>query len=338
MVTIKDIAKISGFAVSTVSRALNDHPDVSTETKEKVKAVVAQYGFVPNANAKNLKQQASNCIGIVVKGTLNTLFSGMIEQMNSTIKQRGYTGVTIYLDEDEANEVEQAIQFCRDRKPLGLLFLGGNHENFLGSFRHIAIPAVLVSTSAAELGFANLSSVSTDDRQAAACAIDYLIAQEHRCIGVVGGSLEKSDTSCQRYVGCVDSFGRHGVDFEPEHCYEKARFSYHSAYKAMGRLLDKNPGITAVFTMSDVMAIGAIRALRDRGLQVPQDISVVGFDGIELARYYNPKLATIRQQVDLLAKRGVELLLDGIEKGCAAQHETTPFFLETGESVQKKTV
>lgn len=338
MVTIKDIARLSGCAVSTVSRALNGHPDVSAETQARVQAVVAQYGFVPNNNARNLKQQASNTIGLIVKGTFNTLFSSMIEQMNTLIKKCGYTGATIYIDEDDVNEVAQAVAFCRDRKPLGLLFLGGSQQNFQNGFAALELPSVLVTTSAQHLCFKNLGSVSTDDRAAAYCAVDYLIQKGHRKIGIVGGSLVKSDTSFLRYEGCVDCFGEHGIDFDPDTSYQKARYSYHSAYKAMGRLLDQSPDLTAVFTMSDVMAIGAIRALRDRGLQVPHDISVIGFDGIELAGYYNPKLATIRQHQELLAQRGVEILLGAIEHGEQPIHELTPFSLELGESVRDFTL
>lgn len=334
MVTIKDIARISGYAVSTVSRALNNHPDVNLQTKLKIKAIVEEYGFSPNNNAKNLKQQASTCIGIVVNGTFNTLFSFIIEQMNESIKKRGYTGTTLYLDEDDPQMMEQAVRFCRDRKPLGLIFLGGGHRDFEQGFAAISVPSVLVTTSAAELPFPNLSSVATDDRQAAQCAVDYLFENGHSAIGVIGGALGKSDTSSLRYEGCLDSFKSHGLAFDPEQSYERARFSYSSAHKAMGRLLDKAPGITAVFTMSDVMAVGAVRALRDRGLSVPEDISIIGFDGIELAEYYNPKLATIRQHQVLLAKRGVEILMDAIADGTQPIHETTPFALEKGESVR----
>ena len=102
----------------------------------------------------------------------------------------------------------------------------------------------------------------------------------------------------------------------------------------MGRLLDRAPGLTAVFAMSDVMAVGAVRALRDRGLEVPRDLSVVGFDGVELAEYYNPKLATVKQSQERLAVRGVEILINSIENGGDAVHETAPFELIEGESVR----
>ena len=123
--TIKDIARESGYAVSTVSRALNDHPDVSAETKARIQAVIDAHGFIPNNNAKHLKQTATKSIAIVVKGTSNMLFAPIVERMQDLIKSAGYTDVVYYLDED-SDEVRHALLLCREQKPLGLLFLGGN--------------------------------------------------------------------------------------------------------------------------------------------------------------------------------------------------------------------
>ena len=133
----------------------------------------------------------------------------------------------------------------------------------------------------------------------------------------------------------LDIFEKNGLAEEPEAFYEKARFSYESSYQAMNRLLDRNLNITAVFAMSDVMAVGAVRAIRDRGLQVPEDISIIGFDGIPLANYYNPKLATVKQQYQILAVRSVEILLGAIDLKKPAVHEIIPFELVAGESVKQ---
>lgn len=332
--TIKDIARESGYAVSTVSRALNDHPDVSAEAKAKIRALVEEKGFVPNSNARQLKQQAVKCIAVIVKGANNMLFSAILERAQAQIKQAGYAVIVSYLDED-ADEVQQAAQLCRERKPLGILFLGGCPEYFNAAFLQVNVPSVLLTTPAEGLGFEQLSSVTTDDVAGAECAVRHLLEHGHREIGVVGGSLEGRDTSGLRYEGCLRALSQAGISFDKNTYYEKARFSFASAYRAMGRLLDKAPGITAVFTMSDVMAVGAIRALHDRGMRVPEDISVVGYDGIELAEYYSPKLATVRQSQEQLAARGVELLIDRIENGGGPVHETVPFELLEGESVRR---
>ena len=129
MVTIKDIARESGYSVSTVSRVLNNRNDVSPDARKKIEEVVASFNFVPNNNAKHLKQNNSKAIGVLVKGISNMLFASVVEEIQRMIEKTEYTLVVSYLDED-ADEVEQAILLCRERKPLGLLFLGGNPEYF----------------------------------------------------------------------------------------------------------------------------------------------------------------------------------------------------------------
>ena len=332
MVTIKDIARESGYSVSTVSRVLNHRNDVSPDAKKKIEEVVALYNFVPNNNAKHLKQNNSKSIGVLVKGISNMLFASIVEEIQQMIGKTEYTLVVSYLDED-ADEVEEAERLCRERKPLGLLFLGGNPDYFKKGFSHVDVPCVLVTNRANDMEFANLSSVATDDIAAAKCAMEALFAAGHRDIGILGGDIEKSYTSHQRYIGCRQSCKEHGLSLKQETCYEKARFSYDSAYRAMQRLLKKYPQLTAIFAMSDVMAIGAIRALRDMNYRIPEDISVIGFDGTALAEYYNPKLATIKQQYRTLATRSVEILFGQIELKKDPIHEIVPFEFVSGESI-----
>ena len=333
MVTIKDIARESGYSVSTVSRVLNNRNDVSPDARKKIEEVVAKFNFVPNNNAKHLKQNNSKAIGVLVKGISNMLFASVVEEIQRMIEKTEYTLVVSYLDED-ADEVEQAILLCRERKPLGLLFLGGNPEYFHREFSGVDVPCVLVTNRANEMHFENLSSVATDDIAAARCAVDQLFVAGHRRIGILGGDFDKSYTSHQRFLGCEQSFSEHGAVLDVEHCYEKARFSFGSACRAMKRLIGKFPDVTAVFAMSDVMAIGAIRALRDLGYRVPEDVSVIGFDGTSLAEYYNPKLATIKQQHQTLANRSIEILSGQIELKKEPIHEIVPFEFVNGESIR----
>ena len=131
------------------------------------------------------------------------------------------------------------------------------------------------------------------------------------------------------------AFDEFGISFEVERQYVPALFSISQGYEAMGILMEQMPELTAVFAMSDTMALGAIRAIRDRGLRVPEDISVLGFDGIELGNYVSPKLTTIRQDREVIAKRSVEILLENIVGLNNAVHETVPFQVIVGESAQR---
>lgn len=331
--TIKDLAIKTGYAVGTVSRALNNHPNVSEKARKAILQAAEECGFELNVNAKQLKQSHSNTILVIVKGTSNELFSEMLESIQTLIAGTSYQLAVDYMDED-LNEVLRAVQLCREKKPLGLLFLGGNTQNFVGDFEKIDAPSVLITNDASSLQFQNLSSVSTDDSEAARCAMDTLISLGHRRIAIIGGDRKCSDTSRLRYEGCQRSFREHGIEFDPERDYQGVRYSYQDGYQATKDLLAAGSEFTAIFAIADVMAIGAIRALRENGLRVPEDVSVMGVDGLPLGNYLVPQLSTISQSVHEMARRGVEILLDGIEKGSAAVHETVPFGVLCRESVR----
>lgn len=332
--TIKDIARESGYAVGTVSRVLNNSPNVSETARVKIMEVVEKHHFRLNNNAKHLKQQASKGISIIVKGSQNMFFASIVEEMQDLIEEKGYTSVIYYIGEDE-DEIEQAQQICRERRPLGILLLGSNQKNFRERFAEVSVPCVLVTNPAQAFGFENLSSVTTDDAQGAAAAVEHLLELGHRKIGILGGQREESPAVYTRCVGCEKTFAAHGVPYVPDQQYEATLFSVTGGYEAMGRLLDKMPDVTAVFAMSDVLAIGAMRAIWDRGLKVPEDISVMGYDGIDLGNYLTPKLTTIRQNRERIANRSVEILLENIVGKVQAVHEVVPFSIVSGESTRK---
>lgn len=331
--TIKDLAAQTGYSVGTVSRVLNNQPHVSELAREIILKAAEESGFQLNENAKQLKQQQSNAILVICKGNSNELFDALLIAIQSRVAETGYTLVVDYIDERE-NEVRRALQLCREKKPQGILFLGGNQKHFQDSFHHIAIPCVLVTSSAAELSFPNLSSVTSDDMTAAAMAIRELLKLGHEKIVIVGGDRDHSDITRLRYEGCLGAFAEAGISF-PENCYETVRFTYEEGYRAAKALLERVPGFTALFAMSDVMALGAIRALRDVGKRVPEDISVVGFDGLPIGEYTVPRLSTVSQSVEQLAEQSMLLLRGNIEDGAAAEHRIVPVDLLMKESARK---
>ena len=332
--TIKDIAKESGYAVGTVSRVLNNHPDVSEKARKTIMVVVEKHHFKLNSNAKHLKQQASSGIAIIVKGSQNMLFASIVERLQRLMSEKKYAPFIYYIGEEE-NEVERAERVCLERHPLGILFLGSDLEFFKERFDRLEIPCVLVTNSAAELGFDNLSSVSTDDEAGAQAAVTHLLKLGHRNIGILGGYMEKSHAAHTRYKGCEKAFAEQGIKLEPGRQYRSAFFSMEEGYHAMEQLFEQMPDLTAVFAMADVLAVGAIRAIRDRGLRVPEDVSVMGFDGIELGNYLSPRLTTVRQARERIADRSLEILLSDIAGERPAVHELLPFDIVEGESAAK---
>lgn len=330
--TIKDIARLSGYGVATVSRVLNDHPDVSEETRQKVMAVVEEQGFQPNANAKHLKLQNSTGIVMIVKGSMNMLFADLVGKLQSLLQDAGQDTSVYYLDEDD-NEVAYACRLCRERKPLGIIFLGGDLELFRADFAPVTVPCVLLTNTAQELGFSNLSSFTTDDHLAAQQVVELLAAKGHTRIGLLGGNWSCSQISYSRLIGCLDACQRLGLPFDVDRQCEPCRYSMPEAYAATKSLLERCPDLTAIFAVSDVMAMGAIRALADLGKQVPGDISVVGYDGITAGQYFLPRITTVRQDIQQLAERGVDALLRSILRRSPSEHGLVPFHMVEGESV-----
>ena len=331
--TIKDISAQTGYSVGTVSRVLNNQPNVSEKARKAILEAARATGFQLNTNAKQLKQQHSNSIQVLVKGTSNQLFGALVEQLQLRMRDTSYPLTVDYLDENR-NEVRRALQLCLEKKPRGILFLGGNRQNFLADFDKIGVPCVLVTADAAGMPFDNLSSVSSDDRAAARMAMDALIEQGHRRFAIVGGDRKVSDTTKLRYEGCLEAFASHNIPFDPELDYENVRFSYEGGYQAACNLLDRGRSFTALFAMSDVMAIGVIRALHDRGIKVPEDVSVMGFDGVQVGEYIQPRLSTVRQDPQEMARRSVDILLENIKGTLSPRYETMPVRVLLRESTK----
>ena len=210
--TIKDIARLSGCSVSTISRVINDRPDVRPETKEKVLQMMRESGFVPNTNARQLKIQQSRSLVFVVKGTRNLFFSDFLVQLQRAATLYGYSGIVSYLDEN-ANEIDAAQKILREIKPKGMIFLGGSVANFQQGFANITVPSVLTTLVSDELDFPNLSMVGVDDRAAAHTAVSHLIAQGHRKIAVLGGPTT-SYPSRMRRLGAQEAMEDAGLTFD----------------------------------------------------------------------------------------------------------------------------
>lgn len=330
--TIKDIARESGYAVGTVSRVLNHNPSVSDTARKRILEVVAQYGYQPNVNAKHLKQQASEGLALIVKGTQNTLFADLLDKLQIYVQQKGYTPTVYYINE-ASDEMAYAQMVCAERKPYGIIFIGSHPHCFKPELAELGIPCLLMTNNAAELGIPNLSSVSVDDRAAAKVMIEHMYKLGRRRIGIIGDRPERSRPSQQRLDGCLEAMQALGLPFEFDKQYGYACFAIEEGYAAAEYLLAHCPDLDAIFAMSDLMALGAVRALLDHGLRVPQDIGVAGYDGIALGRFTAPRLTTIRQNTTLLAKRAAEILQQCIESGAPAVHELVPFELIVGESI-----
>lgn len=332
ILTIRDIALKAGVGVSTVSRVLNNRPDVHPSTRQKVLDVVGACNYIQNSNAKNLKQRATGAVSIIVRGRDNTFLYHLAEKMLQYGRSSSHPFLIDYIGEKD-DELEAARQLYAEKKVEGIIFLGANPIGREKELAQMKLPLVFATVDASALSVKAMSSVSVDNRRAAKSAVDYLFARGHRQIAVFGGKREIPDSIGQRYLGVLDSFTANGFSFD-ERLYAEAGFSMKSAYRAASALIEKAVYFTAVFAMSDVMAIGIMKALTDHGKRIPQDVSVIGFDGIELGHYYNPTLATIRQPSDEIARQSIDLILNSLEDDESARHILLDTELQEGASVR----
>lgn len=330
---IRDIARLSGYSLGTVSRVLNGHPNVSDKARMRVLKVVEEVGYEPNSNARFLKMQGRTAIAVFVKGARNLLFADILERIQALLSEADEQADVIYLDEDE-NEVLSAIHYQQVRHPKGMLFLGGDPAFFKTSFSRVSVPGVLVTNTAAGLAFKNLSSVSTNDVEAAREVVEYLFSCGHRRIGIVGGNRALSQVSGRRLHGAEEALRAHGIELDYERDYEPCHFSMEEGYDAMVRLVMRSPDLTAVFALGDAIALGAMRAVFDMGLSIPGDLSLVGFDGVNSSQFSIPRLTTIRQDTRLIATRSVETLLASFAGEAKPVREMVPFQLLKRESVR----
>lgn len=332
--TIKDLAAKTGYGVGTVSRALNNLPNVSDRAREIILQAAEESGFELNITAKHLKQTHSNSILVIVKGIRNEFFADMLDALQTFLRPTSYELEVDYIDED-GNEVDRAVHLCRKKKPVGILFLGGNPGHFAENFRNITVPCVLISNDASSLPFRNLSSICADDFEIGRGAIHALADLGHRRIAVIGGRQDFSETSRLRYEGCKQAFAQRNIAFEEARDYRSVRFRPREGYEAVRSLLEGGADFTALFVVSDTVAVGAIRALREAGKRVPEDVSVLAVDGLPLGDFLVPQLATIRQNGREMALQGVRFLLEAIEEGKPALHRHFPFEIQLRESVRK---
>lgn len=332
--TIKDIARMCGVSISTVSRVLNDRPDVSPEVRQRVLAVVEDHNYIPNNSARDLVRSQSDSLGVVVRGTSNMFFTEVMKTVTREIDRRGYTTVMRQIGSDE-DEVKEGAMLEREKKLRGLLFLGGRFDYTPGEVALLNVPFVCCSYTNCfgSLREEDFASVSIDDRAAACEAVEHLIGLGHRRIAAVVPSCADRSISELRYRGYCTAMEQAGLPMEPELVVETGgSFEMAETYAAVEELLGRGTAFTAVFTLSDTMAMAAIKALTDHGLRVPEDCSVVGIDGIPLSAYTIPTLTTLAQPAEEMGRESVRILLDLVEGTGEARHVLVEPQLRRGAS------
>ena len=331
--TIKDIAAYCGVSVSTVSRVLNDHPDVSDNVRAQVLKAVEDFHYVPNASARDLVRTPPDTIGLIAKGIGNPFFAPIIWAIERTIKETGYTLILTQIKTDD-DELKVGAELARSKRLKGLIFLGGRFDYDRDVREMLGVPFVCCTFTnqfgtMAENAF---SSVSIDDEAAAYEAVKYLIDRGHSKIAIILDDKHDHSISELRYRGYEAALREAGIAPDPTLVVEIGSFEMASAYDGMRHLIDRNQEFTAVFCIADALALAAMKALTDTGHSLPDDCSVIAIDGIDFSVYSTPTLTTFVQPKETLGEESVRLLIRMIE-GKNGEQMTVATTLRSGGSV-----
>ena len=333
--TIKDIARECGVGISTVSRVLNNRPDVSEEVRKKVLAAVESTGYIPNNSARDLVRSRSDTIGVVVRGTGNLFFADMLKTISREIESSSFDMVLRFIDTND-DEVKAGAILEREKKLRGLLFLGGRFNYTPAEMSLIGVPYVCCSytNSFGSLPEADFSSVSIDDFKTAYDAVSVLISAGHRQIAAFFDDCNDHSVSELRYEGYLAALKDHGIEVSPSLVVQTGSFEMEDAYKGMEALLLSGVPFTAAFVDSDMMAIAAVKALRSNGRKVPDDCSVIAIDGLKLSEYMSPTLTTMTQPGEEIGRESVRILARMISDPSYFRHLRPEAVLRKGHSVK----
>src|SRR5699024_1671707 len=308
MYTIKDVAKLAGVSTSTVSRALSGNIPVSEETKAKVMKAVKELNYKPNLMAKGLKEGKSNVIGLIIPDIQNPIFPSIVRGIEDAARNNGFNVVLINTDENIDNEVA-AVNMLKNRWIDGFIFATATStENSKHIYQLIKenIPVVLIIRNIGE----DFNSVVTNNCEASYEAVSYMINRGLRKIGIVNGDLNLN-LYMERFKGYREALADNELEVVDEICFNSSNSGL-SCYELLKDYFSKEENrnkIDGIFATNDYKAIEAVRAIKDSGLKVPEDISIMGFDDVIISSFIDPPLTTVYQPFYEIGERSVERLL-----------------------------
>lgn len=335
MITIRDVARQAGVSVATVSRVLNNSPLVSPDTREMVMKAVTLLGYRPNANAQALATQSSETIGVVVMDVSDSFFGALVKAVD-TVAQQHQKYVLIGNSYHEAEKERNAIEvLIRQRCNALIVHSKALSDEELGAFM-AHIPGMVVINRIVP-GYAH-RCVGLDNISGAMMATRMLLNHGHQRIGYLASSHGIEDDALRR-EGWKRALEEQGIA-APESWIGTGTPDMQGGEAAMVELLGRNLGLTAVFAYNDNMAAGALTALKDNGVAVPQHLSLIGFDDIPIARYTDPQLTTVRYPIVSMAKLATELALLGAagKLDAAATHCFMPTLVRRHSVMQRQSV
>lgn len=333
MVTIKDVSKRCGYSITTVSKALNNYTDISVSTKKLILDLCEEMGYVPNLSARSLVTQKSYTIGIVFEeitgvGLQHPLFSKMLESFKNSVEAQGYD--IMFLSNNMGQNNGSYLEHSKRKQVEGILILCGEfNSKEMKSLYKSDIPLMLV-----DFVHEKVSNITSNNIQGVDQAVKYLKDLGHTKIADIYGG-EYLYIGQHRRDAWQRAMKKYDLEIAEEYEVSGEMFSKENGYEAMKHILALDDRPTAVFCASDMLAVGAINAIKEAGLSVPEDFSIIGFDGVDIGQMISPRLTTIRQNTVKMGKIAANNILQMIkDKRRMTETITVDTYLITGETTK----
>ena len=310
-ITIKDVAQAAGVSTQTVSRVMNKFSYVSEETRQRVEAVVDKLGYRPSTLARSLIQQRSYTLGVVTFGLKYIGPSRTLNGVADKADELGYMLLMKELDNFDINSIDDVIDSLLARQVDGIIWvapeIGNNHSWLDERLEKIPVPVLFLAMEPRE----GISSVATDNYQGAILAVQHLLECGRTKIGHISGPLTWWEAD-ERKRGWRDTLTKAGLDASDQHCKE-GNWSSASGEQAFIQLLEAFPDLDAVFVANDQMALGVLRESHRKGIKIPEQLAVIGFDNLPESAYFYPSLTTISQDLQMLGEQSVQYIVEMIQ-------------------------
>jgi LacI family transcriptional regulator len=290
-VTIYDVAREAGVSMATVSRVVNNNPNVKPQTRKKVFEAIERLGYRPNAVARGLASKKTTTVGVVIPDISNAIFAEVARGIEDIANMYRYNIILCNADKKKDKEIS-VINTLLEKQVDGLLFMGGTvTKEHIEAFKSSSVPIVLCATTDDNNA---IPAVDINHEKAAYDAVQLLIQQGHRNIGMISGTLQDPANGFARFQGYKKALEEANIPVLDEHI-RVGNYRYESGIEAMKYFINLADKPTAIFAATDEMAIGAIHTIQDANLKVPEDISVISVDNSRMASMVRPLLTTVAQ-------------------------------------------